>query len=313
MEPRILSILCFLLLSSSTCASGEKEDERHGSVSSKFQRMHQESGHDQHMDHQAVLGSRKLAEKFDELSPAESKKRLGVIARKMDADGDGFVTLSELTDWIYKSMLSLDKEETDERFDDIDADNNDLITWEEYLLDTFGTDNDLPLDPEDQKLLEEDRKYFRAADLNGDGKLSMEEFSAFQNPEHYPHMHETLIEITLAEKDANKDGKIDLKEFLGDIAGNADSEWYTVEKDRFKEDYDVDKDGFLDRTEVRQWLIPDLQETAAQEAHHLVSSADKDEDQKLSIQEIVDEHALFVGSEATNFGEHLTDPIHEEL
>ncbi|KAK0425019.1 hypothetical protein QR680_008986 [Steinernema hermaphroditum] len=308
---RVISCFCVLLILVASSSSADKEEERHGAVSSKFQRLHQESGHDQHMDHQAVLGSRKLAEKFDELSPEESKRRLGVIASKMDADADAFVTVNELTDWIYKSMLALDKEETDERFDDIDANNDDFITWEEYLRDTFGSDSDLPLDPEDQKLLEEDRNYFKAADLNGDGKLSMEEFSGFQNPEHYPHMHATLIEVTLAEKDTNKDGKIDLKEFLGDVVGDENSEWYTIEKNRFKEDYDVDKDGFLDRTEVRQWLIPDLRETATHEAGHLVSSADKDNDGKLTIQEIVDEHALFVGSEATNFGEHLT--MHEEL
>uniref|UniRef100_A0A1I7ZN85 Reticulocalbin-3 n=1 Tax=Steinernema glaseri TaxID=37863 RepID=A0A1I7ZN85_9BILA len=305
----LLSLCVCLLLA--TCSFADKEEERHGAVSSKFQRLHQEAGHDQHMDHQAILGSKKLAEKFDELSPEESKMRLGVIATKMDADSDGFVTMSELTDWIYRSMLALDKEETDERFDDIDANNDDVITWEEYLHDTFGTDNDLPLDPEDQKLLEEDRRYFKAADLNGDGKLSMEEFSGFQNPEHYPHMHETLIEVTLSEKDTNGDGKIELKEFLGDVVGDENSEWYTIEKSRFKEDYDLDKDGFLDKTEVRQWLIPDLKETAAHEAEHLISSSDKDKDGQLTVQEIVDEHVLFVGSEATNFGEHLT--IHEEF
>ncbi len=68
-----------------------------------------------------------------------------------------------------------------------------------------------------QKLLAEDKTYFDAADADGDGKLNEKEFAAFQNPEHHPHMHETLIDLTLKEKDKNKDGKIDLKEFMGDI------------------------------------------------------------------------------------------------
>jgi hypothetical protein len=94
-------------------------------------------------------------------------------------------------------------------------------------------------------LFEEDRRYFAAADLNGDQILTLAEFGAFQNPEHAKHMHNTLIEVdewenkmllnnhipshyqnTLSEKDANKDGKIDLKEFMGDLAQEQpQSEW----------------------------------------------------------------------------------------
>lgn len=63
--------------------------------------------------------------------------------------------------------------------------------------------------------MEEDFRYFQAADQNGDGKLTKDEFAAFQNPEMHEHMHHSLIENTLKEKDANKDGFLDLVEFLG--------------------------------------------------------------------------------------------------
>lgn len=63
----------------------------------------------------------------------------------------------------------------------------------------FGSGADanekLITDPEDRKLLEEDRRYFSAADLNKDGKLSREEFGAFQNPEHFRHMHDILVQV----------------------------------------------------------------------------------------------------------------------
>jgi hypothetical protein len=45
--------------------------------------------------------------------------------------------------------------------------------------------------------MHEDRIYFDAADKNHDGILTYEEFQAFQNPEHYPHMHEALIKVSL--------------------------------------------------------------------------------------------------------------------
>lgn len=51
------------------------------------------------------------------------------------------------------------------------------------------------MDAEDRKLMEEDRKYFIAADVNGDGILDRNEFDAFHAPEHHPHMHATVVEV----------------------------------------------------------------------------------------------------------------------
>lgn len=138
----------------------------------------------------------------------------------MDEDKDNFVSKQELTNWIHKSMLALDQEETEERFADVDDDKDDKVSWEEYAKDAFGDDDEegkISTDPEDLKLMEEDRSYFLAADKDGDGKLDRTEFAAFQNPEHHQHMHETLLDVTLKEKDTDKNGQIDFKEFMGDI------------------------------------------------------------------------------------------------
>lgn len=51
------------------------------------------------------------------------------------------------------------------------------------------------MDADDKKLMDEDRHYFLAADSDQEGRLSAEEFEAFQNPEHYSHMHKTLVEV----------------------------------------------------------------------------------------------------------------------
>ncbi|VDM40819.1 unnamed protein product [Toxocara canis] len=283
--------------------AADREHEAHGATSAKFR-----------IDHEAK-GSKKSADEFDDLPAEESKRRLAIIARRMDTDGDGFIDSNELTDWIHKSMISLDKEETAERFAEMDVDRDGFVTWQEYLTEAFG-DGEAPveeMDTDDRRLMDEDRRYFLAADDDHDNRLSAKEFDAFQNPEHYPHMHKTLVEMTMLEKDRNFDGRVDLKEFMGDIGDNIESEWYTVEKSRFEDEYDADKNGFLEGDEINKWLIPNLNETARQEAEHLISSADKDGDGRLTVDEIVAEHAVFVGSEATNFGERLTDMTHEEL
>lgn len=43
---------------------------------------------------------------------------------------------------------------------------------------------------------------------------------------------------------------------------------------------------------------------------HLFASADNDHDNRLSYKEIVDNHDTFVGSEATDYGDHLQN-IHK--
>lgn len=82
------------------------------------------------------------------------------------------------------------------KFSDADG----AISWPEYIHDSFGVEpgkevETLLTDSEESKLLNEDRKYFQAADKNKDGQLSTAEFEAFQNPEHFAEMHSTLIEV----------------------------------------------------------------------------------------------------------------------
>uniref|UniRef100_A0AC35TLT7 Reticulocalbin-2 n=1 Tax=Rhabditophanes sp. KR3021 TaxID=114890 RepID=A0AC35TLT7_9BILA len=311
MKLKLSLFICLVVISFNLCWS-DQEHVEHGSFSSKFRHPH-----DQHLDHEAIIGSKKEAEEFDELSADESKKRLAIIARRMDTDGNGIIVEKELEAWIYQSMLKLDNEEAEERFAEIDVDNDQIITWKEYVSEAFGTDHVLDAkdmkDPDDAKLFAEDQAYFEVADRNNDGQLSKEEFFYFQTPEHYDFMFDVLIKNTMLEKDENKDGKIDIKEYLGDTYNNPSGEWYEVEKNRFEEEYDKNHDGFLEGDELRAWLIPDLTATAKTEAEHLLAEADTDKNHELSIEEIVNAYKAFVGSEATNYGERLKDLHHEEL
>lgn len=55
--------------------------------------------HNSDYDHEAFLGE-EAAQTFDQLSPAEAKRRLGIIVDKIDKSGDGSVTEQELVDWV---------------------------------------------------------------------------------------------------------------------------------------------------------------------------------------------------------------------
>lgn len=69
-------------------------------------------------------------------------------------------------------------------------------------------------------------------------------------------MHEALIENALKSKDRNKDNAIDFAEFVddnGESYKKPDAEWYMAEKERFELDFDKNKDGVLDREEMKLW------------------------------------------------------------
>lgn len=54
-------------------------------------------------------------------------------------------------------------------------------------------------------------------------------------------------------------------------------------------------------------------DVATDEVNHLFAATDNNQDDRLSYDEIVQSHDLWVGSEATDYGDHLHDIVHEEL
>lgn len=94
-----------------------------------------------------------------------------------------------------------------------------------------------------------------------------------------------------------------------------DREWLLTEKDKFDNDHDVDRNGILDRNEILSWIVPSNEDIAEDEVDHLFAAADDDADDVLSFLEVLDHHDVFVGSEATDYGDHLhnLDRFEDEL
>ncbi|KAK3750587.1 hypothetical protein RRG08_007097 [Elysia crispata] len=88
-------------------------------------------------------------------------------------------------------------------------------------------------------------------------------------------------------------------------------EWIKNEREQFAAFRDKNKDGVLDREEVLDWILPVNYDHYQAEAKHLVISADADKNGRLTKEEIVEKYDLFVGSQATDFGEALTK--HDEF
>lgn len=92
------------------------------------------------------------------------------------------------------------------------------------------------------------------------------------------------------------------------LASSTDEKDQIANRENFEE-YDKDKDGKLDRKEMAEWVVPSNDESATDEAGHLIEETDTNDDGKLSKEEILAKHELWVGSSATAYGKGL----HNEL
>ena len=322
---RLQAFYLFLVLKSVLSAvphshsHGGGERMQDGARSPKDHGHYKDGVHDASFDHEAILGSTREAEEFDQLSPDEAKKRLSLLVDKMDESGDGLIDKTELKNWILASFKSLSKEESSERFEDSDLNRDGVVTWLEYRQEEFDIDEDedvenLKEDPErleELAILEEDQILFEAADKDQNESLTKEEFLSFTHPEEDAEMIRPALERAKQAKDKNNDGKIDFQEFVGDRGKDQSKDWLLGEKERFDEDLDKNQDGSLDDAEIIAWVIPDSDEIASDEVNHLFAGADEDVDGLLSKDEILNNHDLFVGGEVTNYGEMLRNK--EEL
>lgn len=110
----IVSLIAIIVLSSAatTHKHGHQHSEPHsgerledGAFRPRDADHHGDNGeHNSEFDHEAILGSVKAAEEFDQLSPEESKRRLRILVEKMDLNKDGFIDRHELKAHILRSF-----------------------------------------------------------------------------------------------------------------------------------------------------------------------------------------------------------------
>ncbi|XP_072047359.1 calumenin-A-like isoform X2 [Amphiura filiformis] len=275
-------------------------------------------GHNNDYDHDAFLGEEE-AKTFNDLSPDESKRRLGKIADRIDADKDGFVTETELKEWIEHQQNRYITDHIKERWDIHDENKDKIVSWDEYLQTSYGAiEEELVKLEENERMdfrtmIKRDKKRWAAADVNKDNNLDYDEFVGFIHPEEKEHMFDIVVEETMEDIDKNHDGKLTVDEYIGDMyhrkEGETESEepeWVKTEREQFKSFRDKNGDGHMDSKEVKDWILPTDYDHAEAEAKHLVYESDTNRDQKLTRQEIVDKWDLFVGSQATDFGDALT-------
>ncbi|XP_073713353.1 reticulocalbin-3 isoform X2 [Misgurnus anguillicaudatus] len=314
MQLLFLGTLALLVGVTVTVPAQEKRVHRQSDLSDH---AHDDS-HGFQYDHEAFLGKEE-AKTFDQLSPEESKERLGKIVDRIDTDKDGFVSHAELHHWIKHRQRRYIEENVDKHWKDYDQNKDGKIAWTEYKNTTYGFYMDEEFDDVEDKMsyksmLTRDERRFKSADRDGDGIATREEFTAFLHPEEFDYMKDVVIQETIEDIDKNGDKKINLQEYIGDMYtpedGENEPEWVATEKKHFTEFRDTNKDGFLDANEVAQWILPGEVDHADNEAKHLIHETDKDNDGRLSLSEIMDRIDFIKVSTITDFGTLVN---HDEL
>merc|ERR1719495_2703699 len=161
-----------------------------------------------------------------------------------------------------------------------------------------------------EKHVEEERKMFQAADKNQDGKLDEGELDAYRHPSMTAETKAAFEEKVLGAHDANKDGAIDVQEFLDAVKKSGEHEEddhksvMEYEREQFKERLDANKDGVLRGEELLKLGggSSTVEEKARKEAEHLMHECDRNEDGKLTSDEIMENHQIWLHTEATDFG-----------
>merc|ERR1711892_64397 len=229
-------------------------------------------------DGKAVMGDEEY-KTFDDLSPEEAKEKLGHLVDKMDSNGDGDVDEKELTMWIHYVQTKYIYDDTERQWEENDKDGDGKLSWDEYKENTYGF-----LTPEELKSEEDDG------------------FS-------YDHMKDMVIIETIEDIDRDADGRISLEEYIGDMWHEEDPgeepDWVEEERRQFRDFRDKDDNGFLENDEVRDWILPSEYDHAENEARHLLDSCDNDGNGSLSKEEIIRNHDIFVGSQATDWGDAI--------
>jgi hypothetical protein len=122
--------------------------------------------------------------------------------------------------------------------------------------------------------------------------LHQEEFAAFIHPEHADHMGDILTSETMADFDQDGDGKLDLSEYVKSIFGDTKevllpatpphsaplhpqvADWDNGGV-QFRSWRDTNHDGYIDRAELRAWMMPEDYDPDRAEAQHLIHEADR--------------------------------------
>ncbi|KAI9084985.1 hypothetical protein K1719_032977 [Acacia pycnantha] len=217
--------------------------------------------------------------------------RLVLLFPKIDVDPvDGFVSEHELTEWNLQQAAKDVLHRTQREMEIHDKNHDGFISFSEYEPPNWvhnADNNSFGYDMGWWK-----GEHFNASDADGDGLLNLTEFNDFQHPadSKNPRLLQWLCKEEVRERDTDRDGKINFKEFfhgLFDLVRNYDEESHDAlhHSDNSMDgparvlfdQLDKDGDGHLSDVELLPIIgkiHPSERYYAKQQADYIISQAD---------------------------------------
>ncbi|KAL6579459.1 hypothetical protein OROMI_009675 [Orobanche minor] len=236
--------------------------------------------------------------------------RLVLLFPKIDVDPtDGYLSENELTQWNLKQSQREVMHRTERDMEVHDKNKDGFVSFSEYEPPSWAKNSDNESFGYDMGWWKEE--HFNASDADGDGLLNITEFNDFLHPAdtNNPKLLEWLCKEEIRERESDRDGKVDFKEFfhgLFDLVRNYDEvdhnsshEFHeSVEapaKVLFRQ-LDKDGDGYLSDVELLPIIgkiHPSEGYYAKQQMEYIMQQADTDKDGRLTLTEMIENPYVF--------------------
>lgn len=234
--------------------------------------------------------------------------QLRALHSRFDQNGDSKVSLDEVLAFARHIGRGIASKDVMSILDELDTSKDGKLSLEEHLEDISKQADGG--DAEEMQELEM-RKEFEAAkhaaaDVNQDGYLDAEELPGLYYPETADAVLSVTVEETMRQKDSNRDGRLNIREFF-EVAPEEENEDVTDEEGWDFNQLDADTDGFLDLGELREWESGRYHTREA--LKKLFEFADKDKDMHLTADEMADAKDMIAVSDTQyhliEWAEHL--------
>lgn len=159
---------------------------------------------------------------------------------------------------------------------------------------------------------------WKLADENGDTLLDKQEFKFLLHPdEGGKELQELFVREATEDMDSDKDGNISLDEFMKQLQHLAseqektDQNWLSSQQENFGRFLDKNKDGILNESEIKHWLVPAKAKKFEDEATRLLNIGDRNDDSKLSQNEILENYEQYISLIPSDYWQSLEDSASE--
>jgi Ca2+-binding EF-hand superfamily protein len=166
--------------------------------------------------------------------------------------------------------------------------------------------------------LDRDRRRWKMADEDGDDKLDKNEYMLFAYPEVSAKMRHIIVDENMENLDMDGDDKLSLEEFLADydkkeLEHDYDETptWLVGDKEHFLKRMDLDGSGFVEKHEMASWLTPDMDGMADTEVTFVFKKVDDDQDGYITVEEFMNHYDILMHTQVTNHGDAIK--VHDEL